>query len=232
MQDELTKHGLKIYKTMRDRKHSIGEKIREIIIEIFIIVFAVTLSIWLHGWSEDRHEQKEVKEFLRGLKSDLTDDIRNIQENRKVIAKVDSNFDFAYHLDKGQVPDSILHHYFVFHLIITHLNNARYEGFKSSGKLGNIGNDSLKQDILVYYQQTAPNMSYDETFVNDLQQKLLDFEIDKSNISINEFLVTAKAKSLLQLLTNNLGNSLDDYDHTIALAKTIIGEIDKEILLH
>ena len=76
MQDELTKHGLKLYKTMADRKHSYGEKFKEILIEIGIIVFAVSLSIWFHNWSEHHHEQKEVKEFLLGLRHDLSDDIR------------------------------------------------------------------------------------------------------------------------------------------------------------
>src|SRR5579859_2655931 len=100
MQDELTKHGLKIYKTMADRKHSFGEKLREILIEIFIIVFAVTLSIYLHSWSEGRHEQQEVKEFLRGLRGDLADDIRQVRENRRLIDKCNTNFNRAYLLKK------------------------------------------------------------------------------------------------------------------------------------
>jgi hypothetical protein len=229
MQDELTKHGLKIYKTMADRKHTFGEKLREILIEIFIIVFAVTLSIWLHSWSENRHEQKEVKEFLRGLKIDLTDDIRVIRHSWMNIAEVDSNFSIAYMLEKGQKPDSIVHHYFRYSEMITHINNARYEGFKSSGKMGNIGNDSLRENILVYYQQTIPNLARNEEFANMLQQKLLDFEIEKSNISINDWLANPKTKSFLQLSTNNLGNSLDSYDLATRQAKHLITQIDKEI---
>src|SRR5262249_19026430 len=134
MQDELTKHGLKIYKTMADRKHSFGEKLKEILIEVFIIVFAVTLSIYLHSWSEHHREQKEVHEFLRGLKIDLTDDMRQIKEGRSTTAHVQKNFRYASGLHKGQLPDSILDHYFIYDEVTTHLNSARYEGFKSSGK--------------------------------------------------------------------------------------------------
>jgi len=229
MQDELTKHGLKIYKTMADRKHTFGEKLKEIIIEIIIIVFAVTLSIYFHSWSEDRHEQKEVKEFLRGLKIDLSEDIRLIRHSRNNIAKVDSNFSIAYALNKGQKPDSIVHHYFQYLEMITHINNARYEGFKSSGKVGYIGNDSLRENILVYYQQTIPGLARNEEFANMLQQKLLDFEIEKSNISINDWLANPKTKSFLQLATNNLGNSLDSYDLATQQAKRLITQIDKEL---
>jgi hypothetical protein len=229
MQDELTKHGLKLYKTMADRKHSFGEKLKEILIEIGIIVFAVTLSIYFHGWSEHRHEQKEVHEFLRGLKTDLNDDIRQIEDGRKTIAKVAKNFDEASRMKQGQLPDSTLDHYFIYHEVTTHLNTARYEGFKSSGKLGNIENDSLRETILVYYQQLLPGVGDDENFGNGMQQKLLDFEIENATLPKNKFLAIGKTKAMLQLTANNLGNTVDMYDTTISQARRILKQIDKEI---
>src|ERR1700761_2797016 len=108
MQDELTKHGLKIYKTMSDKKHNFGEKFKEILIEIGIIVFAVTLSIYVHSWSEHRHEQKEVKEFLHGLKTDLTNDLLQLKDNRDSIAKIAALFDTAFQHRKDHLPDSVL----------------------------------------------------------------------------------------------------------------------------
>jgi len=64
MQEEITKHSNKIYKTVKNSEHTLGEKVKEIIIEIFIIVFAVTLSIWLHSWSEHRPNKKKYLCFL------------------------------------------------------------------------------------------------------------------------------------------------------------------------
>lgn len=229
MQDELTKHGLKLYKTMADRKHSFGEKFKEILIEIGIIVFAVSLSIYLHGWSEHRHEQKEVHEFLLGLRTDLTDDIRQIEDGRKTIAKVAKNFDTASRMKQGQLPDSTLDHYFIYHEVTTHLNTARYEGFKSSGKLGNIENDSLRETILVYYQQLLPGVSDDETFGNGMQQKLLDFEIENAMLPKNKFLAIGKTKAMLQLTANNLGNTVDMYDTAMSQARRILQQIDREL---
>lgn len=71
MQEEITKHSEKIYKTVKNSEHTLGEKVKEIIVEIGIIVFAVTLSIWLHSWSEHRHQQEEVSVFLGNLKNDF-----------------------------------------------------------------------------------------------------------------------------------------------------------------
>ena len=229
MQDELTKHGLKLYKTMADRKHSFGEKFKEILIEVFIIVFAVTLSIYVHEWSEHRHEQKEVKEFLKGLKGDLADDIRLIKDSRNTTLGVLKNFDYVYHLKKNQLPDSIVHHYFLYNLVSTHLNSARYEGFKSSGRIGNIEDDNLKQNILIYYQQTMPNMGDNEGVGNQFQEKLLAYEIDRSDLSINDFLFTPKARSFLQLSVHNLGNTIDSYDSAMIQANKMIKQIDTEL---
>ena len=74
MQDEILKHTKKIYKEVKNPKHTVAEKLKEIIVEILIIVFAVTLSIWLHSWSEEKHQRKEAKTFLIGLKEDLKND--------------------------------------------------------------------------------------------------------------------------------------------------------------
>ena len=227
MQDELTKHGLKIYKTMADRKHTLGEKIREILIEILIIVFAVTLSIWLHSWSEHKHEQKEVKEFLRGLKIDLTEDILLLKQSHDTIEVVDRNFTTAFRLRKNQLPDSLVHHLFYYSMIVTNPNNARYEGFKSSGKLGNIEDDSLREAILVYYQRTAPDIIGHESIVNQLQEKILDYQIEKTDVSINEFLALTKVKGMLQITAMNTQNSLYRYEQSIKQVKRLIALIDK-----
>jgi hypothetical protein len=107
MQDEVTKHTRKIYRAMNDRRRSFAEKTKEIIVEILIIVFAVTLSIWFHSWSEHRHEQKEVREFLIGIKDDLNKDIKLLEENRNTTMMVDSNFEFLYDIFHSTTTDTI-----------------------------------------------------------------------------------------------------------------------------
>ena len=226
MEDEVLKHANKIYHTVKDQRHTFWEKVREIIIEIFIIVFAVTLSISLHGWSEDRHEQKEVKEFLSGLKNDLTHDIDILQQNRQLMTKLDSNLRYVLSLKKGQLPDSVLGRHLEFYIPETRANTGRYEGFKSSGKIGTIEDDSLKQSILRYYQSLLPGLNYSETFINPLQLKILYLEIDKpANISLNDFVSTQKFKTLLVLCQHNI--DIEAYNKAIKQAKAIIVAIDE-----
>lgn len=100
MQEEINKHTKKIYKAMKNQKHTLSEKVKEIIIEIFIIVFAVSLSIWLHSWSEHRHEQKEANKFLKELKEDLSADIKLLEENKNTATMLNNNYKFMLSLKK------------------------------------------------------------------------------------------------------------------------------------
>jgi hypothetical protein len=236
MQEEVAKHTEKIYKTIKNKEHSAGEKIKEIAIEIGIIVFAVTLSIWLHGWSDHRQEQKETKEFLLGLKSDLAKDIRGLQEDKTGLIREDSNFQFLRAIDEDHrvdtASDHFITHYLDFALFATHASIGRYEGFKSSGKLGTIENDSLKQTIMEYYQQTIPGLTDEEELVNSFEQKLIDMEVNKDEKeNFRDLAKSFKMRALLEYTTNNIEGVIRYCDSTTLQAKKIssmIARYEKE----
>src|SRR5262245_44753354 len=98
MEDEVRKHIEKIYKGAARSRHSFAERLKEIVIEIFIIMFAVTVSIWLHNWSEHRHERKVAAEFLKGLRSDLKEDVKQIERNKSSATNLLQMYDILYHL--------------------------------------------------------------------------------------------------------------------------------------
>ena len=231
MQEEVAKHTKKIYQTVTKPGHTIVEKLKEVAVEIFIIVFAVTLSIWLHSWSEERHEQKEVREFLSGLKGDLRNDIRLLEENKNIAIRLDSNFHALTELIESQAADTAtnrtISHYLYFDLVITHAGIGRYEGFKSSGRIGLIENDSLKQEILGFYEQTLPDLTSGENYVNTLQSRILDSEIDKGErITLRDFVKSFKIRGLLELGAKNIEARIREYDSTIKQAQKIISLID------
>jgi len=232
MQDEVTKHTRKIFKTLKNPNHTFGKKVKETLVEICIIVFAVTLSIWLHTWSEHRHEQQEAMDFLKGLKTDLNRDIRLLEKNREFITRVNLNCTFLAEIKATQPSsptlDSAISHHTFFSMPVSHLNIGRYDGFKSSGKIETIENDDLKENILVFYQQMLPELGYSEGFINSLQQKILDLDIDKDDRTPLKSLVTStKMKSLLQLGVHNSQVSINEYGGAIAQARKILAGINK-----
>jgi hypothetical protein len=233
MQEEVAKHTKKIYGAIQNPGHTFWEKVKEVTVEILIIVFAVTLSIWLHAWSDNRHEQAETHEFLQGLKSDLAKDIRIIDENKQTIIHVDSNFTFLRTLNDNHnidtASDHLINHYLDFELCTTHPNIGRYEGFKSSGKIGTIENDSLKQNILVYYQQTIPGLNDIEDIANSFQTRIMTMQIDEiDRMSARALAKTFKMRALLEYATGNLEAEIRTYDQAQQQAKKIIALIDRQ----
>jgi len=230
MQEEVTKHTKKIFASAKNPDYSSSEKIKEILIEIFIIVFAVSLSIWLHSWSEHRHEQKEANKFLIELKEDLTRDIELLKENKQTAIKLNSNYKYILSLKKDQKSDSLLGPYTDITSFSINFNSGRYEGFKSSGKIGTIENDKLKNKILAYYQQTLPNLITEANFMNNEQIKILNAgQNDMGDLSLNNFLITKKMHSMYYFLEYNFRAGAVNYEKTISQANEIILDIKKEL---
>ncbi len=231
MEHEVASHAKKIYGTVKNPKHSFGEKIKDILVEVFIIVFAVSLSIWFHNWSEHRHEQKEANEFLKGLSDDLTNDVKQFNTSKNVIEHIQSNYRNIVSPEKGRETDvdSLIAHFEV-DLRVARPNIGRYEGFKSSGKIGTIENDSLKENILVFYEQTIPDLNYGENFVNNLQVKIQDLSFENSDkMSPKQFAATPKINSLFWLALNNFDVNKRGYEKAAVHAQKIIDQIKNEI---
>jgi hypothetical protein len=228
MQDEIIKHTKKVHKELKNTKHTFGEKIKEIIVEIFIIVFAVTFSIWLHSWSEHRHEQEEANKFLVGLKDDLKKDIEVLEENKENSTIMVSHCEFLQNVTKTQ-SDTIIGPHTTFADYNSFYNSGRYEGFKSSGKIGTIESDSLRNAILFYYQQTIPKINSKIDLISFFQlEGLKDFNNSPDNMSLFSYYSRRKTKSTLNNLNYNYKASISTFEKAINEAKNIIAEIDKE----
>ncbi|WP_456314689.1 DUF6090 family protein [Pseudomonas shirazensis] len=233
MQEEITKHSEKIYKTVKNSEHTLGEKLKEIIVEICIIVFAVTLSIGLHSWSEHRHQQEEVSVFLANLKNDLKNDIKNIDNEKKAYQKSNLGYKKILALTPLQL-DSISKSKntvnFPIHAHGQTMSIGNYEGFKSSGKIGYIEDEKLKQKILTYYQIFVPAINEVDKMYNDFLFKCFDKMIENADKSEAEMYSDPKFKKTIEFVVKLGKNNIRVYDqNTKPLAIELIKEIDKEL---
>ena len=233
MQDEVTKHTKKIYNSMKNTEHTFGEKVKEVIIEIFIIVFAVTLSIWLHSWSEHRHQQDEVKSFLINLKKDLAKDIERFNSDKEGYLSVTKRYEFITNVTPSQT-DSLKKNKIAFNIPFftagIKTNDGNYEGFKSSGKIGNIENGELKQLIVEYYQQSIPNVNEADKIYLDFMLKIIEFNIEnagqENKLSPTNPQLKERLKYAILLGKSNVGHYDED---CIKKAKEIIKDINTEL---
>ncbi|MNQ86684.1 hypothetical protein D3C85_1018840 [compost metagenome] len=233
MQEEITKHSEKIYKTVKNSEHTLGEKVKEIIVEIGIIVFAVTLSISLHSWSEHRHQQEEVSVFLSNLKNDLQDDIKKLDSERKQYQKANIGYEKILALTPFQL-DSIYKSNDIVHLpVYSHgqiMNVGNFEGFKSSGKIGYIEDEKLKQKILTYYQLWVPSISEVDKVYNDYLFKCFDRMIENADKSEVKLYSDPKFKKTIEFLVRIGKNNIRVYDENVKpQAIELIKEIEKEM---
>jgi hypothetical protein len=235
-EEEVLKHTKKIYGIWTSREHSFWHKLKEFLVEVFIIVIAVTISIWFHNRSDHASQQEEVKQFMLGLKSDLQSDTAEMQDDKKSYEKQSVIFNYIAHVKiNEQVSEDTLRKYsnWMFNTTSLNPNNGRFEGFKSSGKIGEIENKELQNDIMDLYQEDivallASTNSYIETkkkffdYVTTNRKRLTD-----STTNIRTLLTQDEAQYICILLSSP-SQVLQRYDNCIDKMKKIMSEINKE----
>ncbi|WP_039137164.1 DUF6090 family protein [Flavihumibacter solisilvae] len=232
MREELTKHCRKIYHILKYPTHTLAHRLKEITIEVCIIIFAVSLSIWFHSWSEYGHEKDAANAFLRGLKDDLSNDLEIIEKNKSLVTTLCRHYESILNVKKdnpagNKYQDSVISRNFKFEIVMTHPNIGRYEGFKSSGKIGTIQDGQLKEQILAYYQQTNPNLAFGENYINSLQQKIMYLAVDGiDNKSVSDLARTRKMQILFRLALQNFALNLEAYSGASHQIRSIIDGID------
>jgi protein associated with RNAse G/E len=235
-EQEVIKHTRKIYKSWFNREHSIWHKLSDLLVEIIIIVFAVSISIWFHNRSEHAHEQEEVKAFMMGLKSDLIQDIKEMQTDMESYREQGRIYEYLSSLKRNETPNKdTLKKYKVYIFNTTELspNNGRFEGFKSSGKIGSIENKELQNDIMDLYQENIPALLASSQGYINIKTNLLYYVFN------NQKRITDSTTNYIEVLKNDLVYSystilmrpsevLERYNSCIQLMQKIIKEIDKE----
>jgi hypothetical protein len=239
-EQEVIKHTKKVYKVWNSKTHSPWEKVKEFFVEIFIIVFAVSLSIWLHDKSEHNHQQKEVREFLAGLREDLLKDINEMNDDKNSYLNQSATFKYISSVKLNeQLNKDSLRKYYRWLFITTGLNqnNGRFEGFKSSGKIGSIEDKKLQNDIMDLYQEDIPSLLKSTDAYVLQKNKLFDFglknrkRISDSTNNLPAILLEDEAQNFAGLLANTR-EITDRYDICINKMKAIARIIETDYKLN
>lgn len=234
-EQEIIKHTKKLFGIWRT-DNSFLHKLSEFITEILIIVFAITVSIYFHDRNELRHQRRETKEFLLGLKQDLETDMDEMKGDKESYQQTGIVFRYIV----GRKLNELLSHdtinkygNWIFNTTGLIPNSGRFEGFKSSGKIGTIENKELQNYIMDLYQENIPSLIVSTNSYTARKQRL--FEYLQNNLKRT----TDTSTNLLAILTTdqayNICNSLmyvteimSRYDTCINKMKAIINEINKD----
>jgi len=233
---EVAKAAKKIVDTAQSKEHSILQKIKKMITEIVIIVFAVSVSIGFHSWSEDRHEQHEVKNFLNGLRKDLKKDIQDMNTDITAYKNQKRAFSYFANIPKDEAisQDSLKAYSEYFYNFTGYgRNTGRYEGFKSSGKIGYIENDTLQNDILDLYEESIPVLSVSTDFYKAQKLKFAEYitenTIDYPEGNFTKILASDPIKNRSRIYLSSVDRIIGNYQSSIQLMNKIIKQIDEEV---
>ena len=234
-EQEVIKHTKNIFTLWKSSK-GFWHKTREFFVEIIIIVFAVSLSIYLHDRSELNHQRHETKEFLLGLKQDLGTDIAEMTDDKKSFEQSGKAFNYITHrkINEQLNADSINNYYrYIFNTTGLIPNSGRFEGFKSSGKMGTIENKELQNNIMDLYQENIPNLIVSTSFYTTKKQRLFEYinatkkRLTDSTDNLLTVMASDQAFNMCSALTS-VSEILTRYDTCVYKMKTIIDEINKE----
>ena len=234
-EQEVIKHTKKLF-GIWETKSPIWHKIGEFIFEIFIIVFAITVSIYFHDRSVLKHQRHETKEFLIGLKQDLTTDIEEMNQDKSSFKQSEKAFYYITTRKLGEPlnADTISKYKsYIFNTTGLVPNSGRFEGFKASGKIGTIENKELQNNIMDLYQENIPNLINSPNFYTSKKLSLFEY------VNMNRKRLTDSTSNLVSVLSSDpaynicvsltfVKEILDRYDTCINKMNTIISDIDKE----
>lgn len=238
MEHEIAQHTKKALKAMHDHEKTFWEKTKEVLFEILIIVFAVTFAAFIERTREHYKEKSEAKEFVLGLKNDLVYETKQLKSSKAEMDSLRANYIFLIKLN-ANIIDSVAGgdvHGQSFNIpkFSTRIINGRYDGFKSSGKIQTIENDSLRNDILQFYEEDLPFIDFAENVFNANQARLEDYVLNNSEENpqtlkeVFKLLDTYKCKLILKFTLSYSDGVKRGYDKAIAHAEKIEKEIDKE----
>lgn len=220
-------------------QRSLWEKTKDFLGEIIIIIIAVSITLAFHNWNDERHEEKLERNFLKGTAADLRSAAKSLAVGNARFQPTVDYYDTVWkQLRKGKVDakyvDSLSDYlrntsYFTF-------DNSRFEGFKSSGYLRLISNETLLKHLVNLYTIILPfEKEADANFFRQRQEDFSKYIGINADIDANGNVVVSKLLNqravryhfyyYLQVLTERQQHKEKIAKQMLALAD----EIDKEL---
>ncbi len=203
------------------------EKVKKAVTEVFIIVFGVSISIWLNDERAYFVQQRDVKAFLQGLKSDLTYDIAEMNKDIMSYQGQKATFEFISSIKKGgkiERAEFVKHDDWLLSSTRLFQNNGRFEGFKSSGKISSIEDPQLQTAIMDLYQEDIPILLNSTDGYLDSKKYFLDFIVK------NRKRTSDTTSNLLEILTYDeaffISQRLSETDEVIERYSTCINKME------
>ncbi len=158
-EEKLIEHTGNVVNIIKNKSLSRKEKIKKFLEEIVVIVIAISLTLLFHNWNDARHEKKIAREFLTGVKDDLTNGANSVENSIKDFQPTIDYYDTVWQqisskkINSGYIDS--LSDYLINTSYLVY-DDGRFQGFKSSGYLRLIENQELLRQLVNLYSVYLP----------------------------------------------------------------------------
>ena len=128
--------------------------------ETLLVMVGILLALQINNWNENRQEKKEQINLLEGMQKDLIRDVRTFRAALRIQKRSLRRHTVLRDIIYEKVPfhDSTAHYFASLNttstpiFVVANYERALREGLKI------ISNDSLRNDLVYYYEYTIPYM--------------------------------------------------------------------------
>lgn len=170
---------MKFFRSIRQKlaaQNKVAAYLRYAIGEIVLVVIGILIALQVNNWNEARKDTKFEIKYLKGIKANISDDIKELKRH---FTGDTANFNTYTFLIRAFNSDGIE---FKKQEIIANLkssfklhwfegNDIVFEDMKSSGRLNLIQSDSIKYAIQKYYRSFQGVIKQEDLYTQSIKKR-------------------------------------------------------------
>ena len=201
--------------------------------EIILVVIGILIALGINNWNENRKTEERVKQFLISLKSDLSNDLREINIVTESQTERHEQLTEVIEISRSttNLNDSTAYFYpgrnFTFFPTV-----GSYSAANNAGLIDYIQNEELKRNILNLYEHFYPRIVYNGKILDDRTGEV-EWEgrnywdqLDKRSVFSKEAILDEDFNSQMGYLNRFIRIYLIRCNDTKSAMKDVIQNID------
>ena len=227
---------LKFFRTIRKKlieQDNVRKYLLYAIGEILLVVIGILIALQINNWNETRKHQIAEREFLAGIKNDLTDDrifiefvLNKIEPKTEAFIQLNNEVEINF-TDERKDIDTLLSDYLFVGNHTFYPISGSFQSAVAGNEINTYKNKAIIRSIIKLYQSTYPRLIENGQILDQRWDHLSEKYSRERRLGRFELMNNSEYSRILddihfhflQLLwyQNTLINSIEEIDHIIEI---------------